>query len=136
LKNNFKPEYEQFSQDFTQWSSHLVDYLVDAGGLSKDAAETMRASNPFYIPLKRSLLIRGIRCNRRGFVDLGSPIKKIKGSGREIVNPIESMIAMTEQIISVADKARYLVHWWTLPTSIRVPESGLKKYGTAKKDND
>jgi hypothetical protein len=107
LKNNAKPEYEQFSQDFTQWSSHLVDYLVDAGGLSKDAADAMRASNPFYIPLKRSFVDQGISAaTGKGYVDLGSPIKKIKGSGREIINPLESMAAMTEQIISVADKAR------------------------------
>lgn len=107
LKNNAKPEYEQFSQDFTQWSSHLVDYLVDAGGLSREAADVMRASNPFYVPLKRSFVDQGVSAaTGKGFVDLGSPIKKIKGSGREIINPLESMVAMTEQIISVADKAR------------------------------
>ena len=107
LKNHLKPEYEQFSKDFTDWSNYVIDYLVDAGGLSKEAATRMREVNPFYIPLKRSFEAGSFTSPRgKGFTDLPSPIKRIKGSGREIINPLESMIAQTEQIISVADKAR------------------------------
>ncbi len=107
LKNNAKPEYEQFAKDFTEWSSYVVDYLVDAGGLSKDAAQLMRDTNPFYIPLKRSIVDKGLTGGTgKGYVDLSNPIKRIKGSGREIISPLESMISQTEQIINMADKVR------------------------------
>lgn len=108
LKNFNKPEYEQFSKDFTEWSNYLLDYLVDAGGLSKDGANRMREVNPFYIPLKRAFVDQeNISAPKgRGMVDLPTPIKRIKGSGREVINPLESMIAQTEQIIAIADKAR------------------------------
>ncbi len=107
LKNHYKPEYEQFSKDFTEWSNYVLDYLIDAGGLSKEAATRMREVNPFYIPLKRAFETESFTAPRgKGFTDLPSPIKRIKGSGREIINPLESMIAQTEQIIAVADKSR------------------------------
>lgn len=107
LANYKKREYENFSKEFTEYSNSLIDYLVDAGGLSKEAAGRMRELNPFYIPLKRSFVDKIISTPKgKGVVDLPSPIKKIKGSGREIINPLESIIAQTEQIITVADKAR------------------------------
>jgi hypothetical protein len=107
MDNYSDPRYEQFSKDITEWSNLLVDYLVDAGGLTPESAARMREVNPFYIPLKRVFDEHAMGLPRgSGVVDLPSPIKKIKGSGREIVNPIESLIGMTEQIIAVADKAR------------------------------
>jgi len=63
--------------------------------------------NPFYIPLKRSFEESVPTISRgKGFVDLPFPIKRIKGSGREIIDPIKSMIQQVEQFISIADKAR------------------------------
>lgn len=107
LKNYAKPEYKSFATEFTNWSNHLLDYLIDAGGLSAEGKVRMREVNPFYIPLKRAFADKGISTPKgKGFVDLPSAIKRIKGSGREVINPLESMIAQTEQIISIADKTR------------------------------
>jgi hypothetical protein len=103
-----KPEYETFAKEFTEWSGYLLDYLVDAGVLLKDAKAAIRESNLAYIPLKRVFvdMVGAGGPKGRGFTDLPTPVKRIKGSGREIVDPLEAMIAQTEQIIGVADKAR------------------------------
>lgn len=107
LKKYTSPKNETFVKEITDWMGSVMDYLVDAGGLSPEAAAKIRESNLVYIPLKRvfeeQTSLGGIG---KGFTDLPSPIRKIKGSGREIINPLESMIAQVEQIISVADKAR------------------------------
>lgn len=106
IDNHYKPEYEQFAKDLTEWSEKIVDYLVDAGGLSKEGADRMRELNPVYIMLKRSFSDAKGGSAGKGFVDLPTPIKGIKGSGRNIANPLKSMISQTEQIIGVANKAR------------------------------
>lgn len=99
-----------FSKEVTEWSNHLLDYLVEAGGLSAQGAAKMREMYPYYIPLKRAYgesLSQSVQSSAgRGYVDLTSPIKRIKGSGREIINPLESLVQNTEKIIATADKVR------------------------------
>src|SRR5205823_6874293 len=86
--------------------------LVDAGGLSREAADKIRAANSVYIPLKRVFVDqpgmgeKGVGRASRGFADLSNPIKRIKGSGREIINPLDAMVGYAEQVIATADRAR------------------------------
>lgn len=106
VKKNQNPAFETFSRDVTEWMGHVMDYLVEAGGLSAEAAAKIRQSNTVYIPLKRAFEEMSTPGAGKGYANLPTPIKRIKGSGRDIINPLESMIQQTEQIIAVADKAR------------------------------
>ena len=91
----------------TEWSNHLLDWIINAGGLEGKAAERMRELNPVYVPFKRAFLdeIQIIK-GGGGYVDTGSGVKSIKGSGRPIFNPIESMIAQATPMIAKAQKIR------------------------------
>ena len=104
------PVFRKASDQLTRWSDALLQYLVDAGGLSPEAASAMRALNPVYLPLKRSFQGEVIGTSAvgagRGYADQGQPVKRIKGSGREIQDPVESMVQYASGIISVANKIR------------------------------
>jgi len=95
------------AQGLTQWSNHLLDWLIRAGGLTGEVATKMRDLNPVYLPFKRAFLdAAGVFKGGSGFVDTGAGLKGIKGSGRPIINPIESMIAQSREMIAKAQKIR------------------------------
>ncbi|MDF1545758.1 MAG: hypothetical protein P1R58_11720 [bacterium] len=99
------PEFENFADGITQFENSIVDYLVESGGMSREVADVMMNLNQSHIPLKRAVegsFVSG----RRKMADLNSPIKRLKGSGLPIKNPLESVIENTAAIINFADKAR------------------------------
>ena len=97
----------EIALELTEWSNHLLDWVIHAGGLEGMAAERMRELNPIYVPFKRAFLEEvDVMRGGGGYVDTGSGIKAIKGSGRAIFNPIESMIAQSATLIAKAQKIR------------------------------
>lgn len=125
IKTQFSdPAYQVFADGLHRWNHHVLQYLIDAGGLSAEEGAIIRDANLMYIPLqiakeghwdvsmgkwykggsefKEGLVGSG----GRGMVDLGKPYHKITGSKMGKVNPIEAMAYQTERIIALADKAR------------------------------
>lgn len=104
------PAFDDALDAVTQWSSSLIDWLVSAGGLSPEAAQTIRDLNPVYIPLKRffdeeqHLGGAGGGGAKRGSVNQGRGVKRIKGSGRSIVDPFEALAMQAEATIRLANK--------------------------------
>jgi len=91
----------------TEWSNHMLDWIVRAGGLSEETAKLMRDLNPIYLPFKRAFLEEiNVTKGVGGYVDTGKAVKTIKGSGRPIINPIESLITQTRELIAKAQKIR------------------------------
>lgn len=107
-KYDGRPEFRQAVAGVKTWANALVDYLADAGGLSAQVAQRIKDSSLAYIPLKRvfsDVEGRG-GAGGRGFADLAQPVKRLKGSGRAIQDPLEALIEQAERIISTADRAR------------------------------
>ena len=103
------PEWKKVVQDITDWSGRVLDYLVDAGGLGKAESDLIRLLNPIYVPFKRAFLEGESLKISKGlgsFVNMGNAVKKLKGSARPIINPIESLISQTTELILKADKIR------------------------------
>lgn len=101
-----RPGWEDAANGVTEWHDQLLDYLIDAGGLTAKAKEIMRKMYPHYVPLQRE--IKGARLDSAGrsFANLPSPLKRFKGSGRMVVSPLESSVQYAERIFSLADKIR------------------------------
>lgn len=102
------PEWSGISDQLTEWSDHLIQLLVDAGGLSEDVAQSIRDANPIYVPLKRVFVDEiNIRPGKkRGYVNQPRGIKKIRGSGRQVKNIFDSMAEQAAEIIGLANKVR------------------------------
>ena len=109
-KYNSVPQYAEAAKEFTGYFDRILDYYAEAGGLSAKQKELIREKNQYYIPLKRVFddKIGGGGLGGKSFVDQANAIKRIKGSGRAIVNPIHSALEMTTKIINASDKLRVI----------------------------
>ncbi len=106
IKQFDNPVWREASDGITAWSGRVLDYLVEAGGMSPDVRNALDSIHWVYLPLMRAIENAPKQGTGKGIANLGSPIKKLHGSGRPIINPIESMIQLTERIISTANKVR------------------------------
>lgn len=84
----------------------VKQYLVDTGILSQETYNAMRQNNQFYIPMKRVMddvdEMLGIPVKRgAGSVGKQNVIFGIKGSDKEIVDPVESIIENTYKLVSL-----------------------------------
>jgi len=98
--------FRKASDLLTDWSNNALDYLVAAGGFSEELAAVVKAAHPVYIPMKRFFVDEMRYLGKRGYVDLSQVVKRIKGSPRAIINPLEGMAQYAHQLISQANKIR------------------------------
>lgn len=91
--------FEKTRQKLLKWQDNALQLLVDAGLLDQASAAAMRAANKDYVPFYRlyeklnnvSFGPEGSK-NGGGYVDLASGIRRLKGSDRAIVDPLQSMM--------------------------------------------
>jgi hypothetical protein len=104
-----KPGWRKAAEGLTSWHNDLIDYLADAGGLSEEAATTMKEMYPNYISLARHMDSEFAPAAGGGggrYANLPRGVRRLKGSGRQILPPLESALAYAERIIGLADKIR------------------------------
>lgn len=78
----------------------LEKTLVDSGIITKEAMEAYNKNNPHYVPFYRVM----DENFKQGKDSLSKKPKKIKGSTRDIINPIESIIKNTYSYTLIAEK--------------------------------
>ncbi len=102
-----RPGYEKALEEFTKWNQAGLDLLVESGAMTQELVTKIKKDNPTYVPFMRSFKpgeIRRFGGEGRGLTP-GSPVKKLVGSGREVLPPIDSAIQQAERIISTAQKS-------------------------------
>lgn len=99
------PEFVEAAKELYRFQQHLIDELVNAGMLSAKAAADMRKRWPHYVPFQR--IVDGIDAPSVGgkkFVNVGNTIQRFKGSSRDIVDPLESVISNTFRVVSAIER--------------------------------
>lgn len=99
------PEFVEVAKELYRYQQHLINELVNAGELSAKAAADMRKRWPHYVPFQR--IVDGIDAPSVGgkkFVNVGNTIQKFKGSSRDIVDPLESVISNTFRVVSAIER--------------------------------
>ena len=95
-------------KEIVEYSNHLSNYLVDAGVIDKARAKEFQKVNESYIPFYRVFEDdTGAKSAGQGMT-VYNPIKKILGSDRALVDPIESIIKNTYVYIELAERNRVL----------------------------
>lgn len=97
------PKYEQFAQQVTQYSHNILDYITENGLIAKEAADALKVKFPNYVPLNRvfseveQAIGEGVSRGTRGVANLSKQtvVQKLKGSAREIANPLQSLLEKT-----------------------------------------
>lgn len=99
------PEFVEAAKELYRYEQHLINLLVNAGMLSAKAAADMRKRWPHYVPFQR--IVDGIDAPSVGgkkFVNMGNTIQKFKGSSRDIVDPLESVISNTFRVVRAIER--------------------------------
>lgn len=99
------PEFVEAAKELYRFQQHLIVELVNAGMLSAKAAADMWKRWPHYVPFQR--IVDGIDAPSVGgkkFVNVGNTIQKFKGSSRDIVDPLESVISNTFRVVSAIER--------------------------------
>ena len=100
---------ESLKEIYAYQDSVAKKYLVDTGIMSQEAYNKMRMDNNFYVPFKRVMdevdTFLGIPVKKgAGSVGSQNVIYKIKGSNKEIVDPIQSIVENTYKMVSLGKR--------------------------------
>lgn len=90
-----------------KYQDYMLQMLVKEGMLTAKAYHTMRKMYPHYIPFFRDMSDTGMQSflsGGKGFVDVSSPVKRFKGSTRDIIDPLESIVKNTFQFYNAVER--------------------------------
>lgn len=90
-----------------KYQDYMLKMLVKEGMLTAKAYHTMRKMYPHYIPFFRDMSDAGMQSflsGGKGFVDVSSPVKRFKGSTRDIIDPLESIVKNTFQFYNAVER--------------------------------
>lgn len=108
------PEFAKASTDLYTYQGHLLEYAYENGligdievnGQRINGLEHIKALNKFRVPFYRVFeeMQNSGKFMGKKIGNASSPIKKIKGSDRDIIDPIESIVKDTYALINAADR--------------------------------
>ena len=103
------PKYKDIAKENVKFNNDNIDYLVKSGVLDSDKAQIMKDKWQNY-----SAMNRVMGTDEQGSSGSGSgmqpynPIKSIEGSERQLIDPLQSNIKNTHQIIAMAERNRVM----------------------------
>ena len=98
-------EFRKAFDDLQEFNAGLLKYLADAGVISHDTVAEYQKHNREYVPFYR-VHEGGLFGLGKGFGNLWNPMKRLKGSGRDIIDPLESTIKNAYSYVHLAQKQR------------------------------
>jgi hypothetical protein len=100
------PVFVKAQKDLVKFNNYLLDMLVDAGIKDKGSVDNMKARWANYVPFFREFSDAAIEkfFSTKGFGNISNPIKAFKGSTKDIINPLESIIKNTYQFVNLAER--------------------------------
>lgn len=107
------PVFQKAFDDVKAWNDRVLQYAVDAGLVTKNSAAAMRQMNQDYVPFHRLYEVGANEPTSQASFGSGSglnpgkpsSLKKLKGSTRTIVDPLETMVKNAYAIITASEKA-------------------------------
>ena len=94
-------KYEPVFRELVGFQDAVTQYLRDSGVISKEAYTKMQEANKDYVPFFR-LFDEATPSGLGG--SMRNPIKRIKGSERDVIDPIESIIKNTYLYTQLAER--------------------------------
>jgi len=102
LVRALSPKYEAFAKQLRGYQDALLEYKVESGFITRELADALKKEYPDYVPLNRIFteLEENIMKNPTGrggvaSVSTQNVLHRLKGSEREIANPLESILEQT-----------------------------------------
>ena len=105
LERRHGASFKKAFQGLQEYQDATLRYLRDSGVISRQSYAAIKELNENYVPFYR--VTEGGKSGGRlglGFGNLFSPVKRIKGSGKDIIDPLESIVKNTYVYTSLAAK--------------------------------
>jgi hypothetical protein len=100
-----RDKYEKPFRDLVDYQNRVGAYLRDSGVLSANGYKAMVDANKMYVPFSRVMgLDEGAPAVGGSSLQAHNPIKAIKGSARDIVDPVESVVRNTFHMVEMAER--------------------------------
>lgn len=127
LVQSLGAKYEPLMQNVREYNQKLLDYKAQAGLIPKDLAEALKKEYPDYVPFKRvfsaieeEAMHGGSGKGGVASISTQNVLKRLKGSEREIVNPLESIVENTAVAFREGERnktAQMLINYKDLPNN-------------------
>lgn len=101
--------FEPIFKELQDYQTHTLEYLRDSGILSEEGFAQIKEENQNYVPFYR--LMQEGETGQAGpgkGLSVRAPVKRIAGSERQIVDPLESIIKNTYLYVQLAERNRAL----------------------------
>ncbi|MCM3405929.1 LPD38 domain-containing protein [Cytobacillus oceanisediminis] len=101
------PVMEKARKDLLGLNNSLLNSLADAGIMTKDAVEQLQKKHPNYMPLFRSFdddKVEFASGLQKSLANVANPIKKLEGSDRNVIDPLESVVQNIFRLNNAADR--------------------------------
>jgi len=96
-------------KDLQAYNKRLMDFAVDSGVISREAADKMLSKNPIYVPFYRvteTIAPEGVLQANLKQANKNKPYNKFGGSGEMIGNPWQSLLRNTSVIVEASLRNR------------------------------
>ncbi len=104
---NAPKKYQDALKELWAYQNRVLGYLKDSGLISDKDMKAITVANRHYVPFHRLMGAPEYGTSTKN-IKTWDPIKGIKGSQRDILSPIETIIRNTHQFIDLAEKNRVL----------------------------
>lgn len=101
-----RPKYEAAAKELYEYQDNLLKYAVDAGIIKAETYKSIKEKNNKYVPFARVMDRESSYSLSAKKIKPKTPLKTIKGSTRDIIDPLESILKNTFEIIGNAEKNR------------------------------
>jgi hypothetical protein len=99
-------EFMAASRKVYRWTDQTLDYAAEASPAFEAVVDKIREVDPgYYIPLQR---IFDEMTKRYASGGRGSVAQRLKGSGRQIKDPLQQLIAQTSRLVRAAHQERII----------------------------
>lgn len=101
------PTFKSAAKDIHRFQDYILAELVNNGILKPETYHLLRNKYPNYVPFFRDFSeesMDGFFSSSKGFVNVANPIKRFKGSTRDIIDPLESIVKNTYQFYNAIER--------------------------------
>lgn len=99
--------FKSAAKDIRRFQDYMLAELVNNGILKPETYYLLRNKYPNYVPFFRDFSAEsmdGFFSSSKGFVNVANPIKRFKGSTRDIIDPLESIVKNTYQFYNAIER--------------------------------
>lgn len=107
LKELDSPKFQLAASKLYEWHDGVLNYVAQASPYYARAVEKIRAVDPGnYIPLQREM--DEIAQRYAGVRGSGSPLQRLRGSGRRVKDPLQTSLARARRMVLAAHQRMVL----------------------------